>query len=93
MESEEKSDRFNPDIIDESAGIMYKSFNSKRDTIVNLIDCENYIAAIQMIAEEGKDINYFMENNMALCEETDKRMNCLAFFADFCTICGRIISM
>lgn len=91
--SKDKSGSFNNTVDDENAKQMYYAFNTERESIIESIDSEEYETAIQKIAEIGKVINAFMENNMALCDDDDKRMNRLAFFTDFCDVCGKIIQI
>ncbi len=91
--SKDTTKGFDNGVVDEAAAEMYGAFEKERSSIVDAIDSENYETAIKKIASVGKSINNFMENNMALCDEEGKRMNRLAFFSDFCEICGKIIQI
>ncbi len=81
------------EVVDDEASAMFASYRAVRKDIVAHIDGERYEDAIRLIAEVGKSINDFMEHNFALCEDADKRAQRIRFFADFCSVCGNIISL
>ncbi|WP_163308844.1 glycine--tRNA ligase subunit beta [Dysgonomonas sp. 521] len=83
---------FSTDIKDtEEAKLMYDTFSSKRTLIQNEIKENRYKEAIKHIAQCSTIINEFIDNNMVLCENIEKRNNRIAFFRDFCNICGMIL--
>jgi glycyl-tRNA synthetase beta chain len=84
---------FDCSIQDEEAAEMFRIFRVKRGTIISLIDEENYSEAIRIIADCSLIITTFMEEHLALCDDVIKRNNRIAFFSDFCAICGRIIQL
>ena len=48
---------------------------------------------IREIAACAESITAFMENCRALCDDEALRCNRIAFFDDFCQVCGRIIQL
>lgn len=82
---------FDAKLPDAQASQMFDAFYSEKASILEAIGKEEYETAIQKIAAIGKSINSFMENNIALCDENDLRLNRLAFFSEFCDTCGSII--
>ncbi len=91
--SKDEPGTFDKTVQDPQAEAMFKAYYDERDALVKAISEEEYERAIQKIAEIGKSINVFMENNMALCDDTTMRLNRLAFFSDFCRVCGIIIQI
>lgn len=91
--SNETASSFHYDKEDESAEPMFAAFYGVRADLSEAIAHEQYEKAIKMIADIGRLINAFMENNMALCDDSAMRMNRLAFFSDFCSICSNIIQL
>ena len=91
--SNDAAGTFDCSVADVAAENMFNAFYTKKDELLDFIRCEKYESAIQTIAEIGKSINAFMENNLALCDDETMRMNRLAFFHDFCEVCGTIIQI
>lgn len=91
--SKETPEAFDAAVRDENAAEMFDAFYGRKPLIVGFIDQEEYESAIQEIAGIGAAINGFMEKNMALCEDDVLRRNRLAFFAEFCGVCGEIIQI
>ena len=91
--SKEQPGEFDISMKDPNASAMFEAFYSERTSILESIHCEEYEVAIQKIANIGKSINNFMENCIALCDDDNMRLNRLAFFSDFCNVCGTIIQI
>lgn len=89
--SHESPEEFDTSIEDADAEDMFAAFYTRKKAVLEAIVREEYETAIQMIAEIGKFINCFMERNMALCDDNVIRLNRLAFFTEFCDVCGTII--
>ena len=84
---------FDKSIVDEAARDMFYAFANSEAIIAEKINEELYEDAIKMIAECGKRINSFMDNNMALCDNIQLRNNRIAFFKRFCDVCSEIIQI
>lgn len=82
---------FDANLSDVQAKTMFDAFYAEKKAILEAINREEYEVAIQKIADIGKTINLFMENNIALCDNTELRQNRLAFFVEFCDTCSNII--
>ncbi len=85
--------KFDPCLPDAEAADMFRVFTGKREEIVRMVDEEEYSGAIRQIAACAESITAFMENCRALCDDEALRCNRIAFFDDFCAVCGRIIQL
>jgi len=91
--SKEESKSFDAGIVDTDASEMFNTFYSQKEVILSDISREEYEEAIKKIAVIGESINAFMDANLALCDDAQLRLNRLAFFEDFCSVCGNIIQI
>lgn len=84
---------FNADISDHDAEKMFNAYFNIRNTIKRNIQSLNYEGAIELVAQFGHEIDSFLSENLALCENPQLRENRIAFFQDFCNLCSEIISI
>ncbi len=93
IKNEKPEAAFSAEYPDAEASAMFKDFAGRREEILGKIEKEDYESAIRDISDCGKSITAFMEENLALCDEKEKRQNRIAFFGDFCNVCGKIIQL
>ena len=84
---------FSADVVDMEAANMFNCYFSMRDEIANCIKAQNYENAIALVARFGCEIDKFMSENLALCEDETRKNNRVAFFQDFCALCSEIVSI
>lgn len=84
---------FNADVSDPEAEKMFSSYYNIRSRIAEMIKDQNYEDAIAAVARFGREIDTFMSDNLALCEDETRKNNRIAFFQDFCVLCSDIISI
>lgn len=85
--------RFSGEISDPEADKMFRCYCDIRGQIAEKIKVQNYEEAIVSVAQFGREIDTFMSENLALCEDETRKNNRIAFFQDFCALCSEIISI
>lgn len=84
---------FCSDVFDPEAEKMFNSYFLIRGQVVEMLRQQNYEDAIVAIAKFGNEIDTFMSEHLALCEDEIRKNNRIAFFQDFCTLCSEIVSV